>query len=98
MKVAEEPFISNPSSINNGGFINWAVKEDRLVFKYLITNEEKGPRLQNSASSAFSIMNMLIKKNCPVYNKYRSNDLTKLYIESISLVAFTIKCQVSTES
>lgn len=37
---------------------------------------------------------MLIKKNSPVYNKYRNEQNTKLYIESICLISFEIMVEV----
>lgn len=39
-------------------------------------------------------MDMIIKKNAPIYNKYRSEDSLKLYIQSISLNDFSIRCEI----
>lgn len=55
-----------------GGFINWAAAKGIFCFKYLITSENKGERLQKSVSSSFSVLHMLIKKHAPIFNKYKS--------------------------
>jgi hypothetical protein len=37
-------------------------------------------------------MDTIIKKNAPQYNKYRSIDNTKLYLQSLSLAKFNVSC------
>ena len=77
-----------------GGFVNWLGINQVLAFKYMITSEEKGQRLQKSAASAYPVIDMLIKKNAPVYNKYRSQDNSFVYVESVCLNPFIMRCQV----
>jgi hypothetical protein len=40
--------------------------------------------------SAIPVMDMIIKKNAPLYNKYRNKNNTKLYLQSLSLSNFSI--------
>lgn len=37
---------------------------------------------------------MLVKKNAPLYNKYISLDKKILFLESISLGNFTVRCEI----
>lgn len=48
--------------------------------------------------SAIPIMDMVIKKNAPLYNKYRNMNNTKIYLQSLSLSKFSVFCYLAVKS
>lgn len=60
--------------------MNYAALRNALAIKYQITSDKSGHDLRTSITFAFSIMDMIIKKNAAIYNKYKSEDSLKLYV------------------
>ena len=80
----------------NGRYIDWAANKGALAFTYFYGLEFVTPKnIEDShAKQALPVFDMLVKKNSPVFNKYRNSENTKLYIESICLINFSVKIEV----